>query len=204
MNIYCIYIQYSRSCRMPISMHTFKWAFYFRRQSLRAWKKSKRVIMALLVEFHLNSSCNSLHVSGSKNPHRSTLKQVFLARFYYWLKTWRMQSISTSCLLKMHSLEPKLQNLIIQKYLFSASSQVYHIFHFPHRFIMFSKCWAALLTFVPVFSSGHLDTFLCKKKNNNNFLIMLGINVSFYLFEFISSPQMLPYLHTSGFTPSLF
>lgn len=102
MNMYCIYIQYSRSCRMPISMHTFKWAFYFSRQSFCAWKKSKRVIMALLVEFHLNSSWSSLHVSGSKNPHRSSLKQVFLARFYYWLKTWRMQSISASCSLTMH------------------------------------------------------------------------------------------------------
>jgi len=42
--------------------------------------------MALLVEFHMNSSCNSLHVSGSKNPHRSTLKQVFFGTLLLLIK----------------------------------------------------------------------------------------------------------------------
>ncbi len=130
---------------MPISMHTFNEACYFGRQSLCAWKKSKRIILALLVEFHSNSSCGSLHGSGNKT-HMDLEKSIF------WHTILLIKDLKGAKHLSIMLVEDAFTGSLfgvlncgglISQINVSVSSKVYHVFHL--------KCWVALSTFVPVF-----------------------------------------------------
>lgn len=113
-------------------MHTFNEACYFGRQSLCAWKKSKRIILALLVEFHSNSSCGSLHGSGNKNPHGFRKQSIF------WHTILLIKDLKGAKHLSIMLVEDAFTGSLfgvlncgglISQINFPVSSKVYHVFH---------------------------------------------------------------------------